>query len=737
MEKTIIDTKWTLKVRSDKDGLKEHALNLGKNTLGRSPDSDIILPDPAASGSHAVIKYDKVTNSVTIRDLDSTNGTYVNGKQVQEHHPLNHEDQIRIGYSLITIIDGQTQLASANTKTIPLETTRVTGQLILESIDQYGVLLHEVGKKLINMPDLENALSAISSLIKRMVGAEYCYVFLSDQYDALVELGVPRPIIRQTIETQSASTFSSKYDIRLVTGELNMGSPNTNLLTPVVIDQNVVALIFVRKPKKAADLFSKNDLQLILAIGNQVAMSIQRNQVEAELIHKSSHDPLTDLPNRSMFLERLQTSIARSKEDRDFGFAVLFFDLDNFKVVNDGLGHLVGDQYLIAIAERLKHNIRNVDLVTKNATIARLGGDEFALLLNNIQDSDFAVATGNRLIQTLSSPVKIEENQIEATVSVGIALSSFDYEKPEEILRDADMAMYQAKSLGKARVHLFDKSLRNLAVDRLKVRTALKQGDFEKDFHLHYQPIVSLFNREVVGYEALLRRYSPDRTVLNPDDFFTVFDTPELIYSVDKWVLQKACEQAVRWSKELPESSFYMSVNLSANNLKNPNLVQNIKEILNQAKLQPERLWLEITEQASAPDDVNVIEVLEELRSFGINIYLDDFGTGYSALNYLARFPVDGLKIDRSFVNTIGVDDNGQKVIEMIITLAKHLDLVVVAEGVEDLNQVSFLQALSCTYAQGYHFARPMEANDAKNMLEKKRLASMSPTYRTTQENLI
>ena len=719
MEKNIADTKWILKVRSDKEGLKEYTLNTGQNTLGRLSDSDIPLQDQSASGNHAIIQYDEVTNSVTIRDLESTNGTYVNGKLVDGHLPLNHEDQIRVGYSLITLIDTQRQLASAKMKTVPLQTTKVTGQLILESIDQYGILLHEAGKKLVNMPDLDNALTAISALIKRMVGAEYCYVFLSDQYEALVELGVPRTIIRQTIETQSASTFSNKYDFRLETGELHLNTPHTSLLTPVVIEQNVVALIFVRKPQEARDLFSKSDLQLILAIGDQVAMSIQRNQVEAELIHKSSHDPLTDLPNRSMFLERLKNSIIRSKEDKAFKFAVLFFDIDNFKVVNDGLGHLVGDQYLIAIAERLRHNIRNIDLVTKNATIARLGGDEFALLLNDIQDSDFAVSTGNRLIQTLSRPVKIEENQIETTVSVGVALSSSGYEKPEEILRDADMAMYQAKSQGKARVYLFDKSLRNLAIDRMKVRTALKQGDFEKDFLLHYQPIISLTNGAVVGYEALLRRYSPDKAILNPDEFFTVFDTPELIYSVDKWVLQNACEQAVRWSKETSKHSFYMSVNLSANNLKNPNLAKNIKEIVNQTELEPGRLWLEITEQASAPDDVNVIEVLKELRSFGINIYLDDFGTGYSALNYLARFPVDGLKIDRSFVNTIGVDENGQKIIEMIIALAKHLDLVVVAEGVETAKQMSFLRSLGCTYAQGYLFAKPMDSTNAQKILKK------------------
>jgi diguanylate cyclase (GGDEF)-like protein len=498
--------------------------------------------------------------------------------------------------------------------------------------------------------------------------------------------------------------------------------PYSNLLVPVIVEEKVVALILVRKSKAAKTLFSNSDLQLVLAVGNQVAISIQRNQVEAELIHKSSHDALTDLPNRSLFLERLGQSITRSKRESGFEFAVLFFDIDDFKLVNDSLGHPVGDQFLIAIAERLKHNVRSTDLLSKSIMLSRFGGDEFAILLDGIESSEVALATANRLVGILSNPFKINEHQIYITASIGVAFGTFGYDQPDEILRDADMAMYQAKAMGKAQVQIFDKSMHNLAVERMRLRTALKQGHLQKDLHLHYQPIVSMKTGQISGFEALLRWYTPDKGVLNPADFFNIFDTSELIYSIDSWVLQKACERVIELSgKSSYDFPIYISVNLSAKNIKHPSLVQDIKAVLSETKLKPCQLWLEITEQASAPDDAGAIEVLKELRANGVRIYLDDFGTGYSALNYLARFPVDGLKIDSSFVNLIGQNEESEKVIEMIITLADHLGLVVVAEGVEKIEQEAFLKSLKCTYAQGYYYAKPMDA-----LLASQYLANMN-----------
>ena len=490
------------------------------------------------------------------------------------------------------------------------------------------------------------------------------------------------------------------------------------LLVPVIIDQKAVALIFARKSKQPSNPFNNSDLQLVLAVSNQVAMSIQRSRVEGELLHKSSHDSLTDLPNRALFLERLSQSIARSKQEKGFVFAVLFFDIDDFKVVNDSLGHDTGDKLLIAMAERLKHNIRNFDIVTRNSVIARFGGDEFAILLDDVKESLFALATANRLKEILSRPFNINGNQIFSTVSIGVAVSTIGYEKPDEILRDADMAMYQAKELGKARVEIYDKSMHERVSERMRMGTALRQGAIQKNFRLHYQPIISLQTGCIVGYEALMRWYTPDRGILNPADFMDALDTAGLIYSTDYWVLQTACRQAVEWGNKFPsEHPNFISVNLSAKNIKHPNLVQNIEKVLQETNLTPNNLWLEITEKVSTPDDESAIEVLRKLRSLGIRISLDDFGTGYSALNYLARFPVDALKIDRSFIKMIGVNNDSQKIIEMIMALANHLGLIVIAEGVEKDEQLAFLRSKNCEYVQGYFYAKPLDAHSATELL--------------------
>ena len=491
------------------------------------------------------------------------------------------------------------------------------------------------------------------------------------------------------------------------------------LLAPVTLDQKVVALIFARKPKQAPNPFNNSDLQLVLAVSNQVAMSIQRSLVEGELLHTSSHDPLTDLPNRALFLDRLSWSLARAKQEEGFEFAVLFFDIDDFKDVNDSLGHAVGDKLLIAVAERLKGNVRNLDV---NTVIARFGGDEFAILLDDIKNDLSAISSANRLKDILSKPYKIDERQLYSTVSIGVAVSSIGYERPDEILRDADMAMYRAKELGKARVEIYDKAMHARASERLSMGTALRQGALQKEFRLHYQPIIALQSGNIVGFEALLRWYSPDRGILNPADFFYAIDTAGLIFTTDQWVLHNACLQAAEWQNEyLREPPLFISVNLSAKNIKHPNLIDNIKQVLEVSKLPPSSLHLEITEKVSAPDDANTIDVLNKIRSMGIRISLDDFGTGYSALNYLARMPIHVLKIDRSFVNMIGKNDDSQKVIEIIKSLASHLNLCVIAEGVENMEQITFLRSIHCEYAQGYYYAKPLDSLAATELLQNGR----------------
>jgi diguanylate cyclase (GGDEF)-like protein len=709
---------WRLAIRSSDNNLIDHILQPGLTTLGRDEENSIVLYDFAVSSYHAEIQFDRTTNTVTIHDLESTNGTFVNGKRLHEAQILRHDDQIRIGPNLIAI--SYSELGSSYKQPVQPSRTKVTGELILESIDQYGVLLHEVGQRLVNLPNLDNSLTEIVELIQRMLGAEKCQIVLEDNFDNLNGLGIPTAHARKTIENQSAIIFSDALKELSSQKEPDTQRVQSMMLVPVIISQRVVALIFAKKSKHSSYPFNSSDLQLVLAISNQVAMSIQRSRVEGELLHKSHHDSLTDLPNRAFFLERLSQSILRSKKEKGFVFAVLFFDIDDFKVVNDSLGHEVGDKLLIAIAERLKHNVRNIDIVARNSVIARFGGDEFAILLDDVKESLYAFATANRLKDILSRPFNINGKQIFSTVSIGVAVSMIGYEKPEDILRDADMAMYHAKDLGKARVEIYEKSMHDRISQQMHMGTVLRQGALQKEFQLHYQPIVSLQTKRIVGYEALMRWYTPDRGILNPADFMDALDTTGLIYSTDHWVLQTACRQAVKWGNKFPgEHPVFISVNLSAKNIKHPNLLENIKHVLKETNLEPGRLWLEITEKVSAPDDASAIDVLGELRSLGIRISLDDFGSGYSALNYLAQFPIDVLKIDHSFVKMIGKNESSQKVIEMIKTLTSHLGLILVAEGVEKAEQAAYLETIGCEYAQGFFYAKPLETEKATQLLAK------------------
>lgn len=705
---------WFLIVRSSMEGFHEHSIVPGKNGIGRDSGNDIILQDPAASNFHAEISFDENTDEISIQDLKSTNGTFVNGKRINRPHPLQEDDQIRIGHSYISIIkSGKDSTQSLPARLVP---TKVTGELILESIDQYGVLLSEIGRRLVNIPNLDTALVEITALVKHMIGAEECQVILENSFDRLKGRGISDALSKNIIEKKSAIIFSDSLK-QPKQGKEPITQPiQSMLLAPVILDKKVVALIFAKKSKHAPSPFNNSDLQLVLAVSNQVAMSIQRSRVESKLLHTSSHDPLTDLPNRALFLARLSRSISRANQEIGFEFAVLFFDIDDFKDVNDSLGHAVGDKLLIAVAGRLKHNVRNLD---ENTVIARFGGDEFAILLDDIKNELFALASANRLKDILSKPYKIDERQLYASVSIGIAISSIGYENPDDILRDADMAMYQAKELGKARIEIYDKVMHDRVKKRLSMGTALRQGALQKEFRLHYQPIIALQSRKIVGFEALIRWYTPDRGILNPADFLFAIDTAGLMLSTDLWVLQTACVQTVEWQNKFPQSPpLFISVNLSAKNIKHPNLVKNIEHILQVTNLNPKSLQLEITEKVSAPDDERAIEVLRQLRSIGIRISLDDFGTGYSALNYLSRMPIDILKIDQSFIKMIGENDESQKVIEMIKMLADHLGITVIAEGVEKSEQISYLQSIKCKHVQGYYYAKPLNAQSATELIE-------------------
>ena len=434
-------------------------------------------------------------------------------------------------------------------------------------------------------------------------------------------------------------------------------------------------------------------------------------------------DALTGLPNRLLFIDRLVRLIEHTKRHKDYLFAVLFLDLDGFKMINDSLGHVVGDQLLVGVANRLGNCLRVSDTVTrieKPFTLARLGGDEFTILLDQVKDPSDAALVAERLMNTLAEPFILDGRTIFTSISIGIALSSIGYDNPEDLLRDADTAMYRAKSLGKARYAVFDLDMRASVIARLQLETDLRSGLQREEFRNFYQPIVSLNSGRITGFEALLRWQHPTRGLLQPLEFIAVAEETGMIRELGWWNLQKACLQICAWNACRNGSPpLTMSVNLSVKQFLQPNLVADIGKLLREMELAPDTLKFEITESTVMTDPSAAVETLLQIKSLGVQLSIDDFGTGYSSLSYLHRFPLDTLKIDRSFTKTIGQGGDSMEIVRTILPMASSLRLNVVAEGVETAEQLAMLRKLRCEYAQGYYFSKPVTADEAGALLEK------------------
>jgi diguanylate cyclase (GGDEF)-like protein/PAS domain S-box-containing protein len=433
----------------------------------------------------------------------------------------------------------------------------------------------------------------------------------------------------------------------------------------------------------------------------------ERTLVQDQLRHAALHDALTGLPNRALFIELLAQVVDRSKRHADHVYAVLFLDLDRFKLVNDSLGHLIGDDLLMAIGQRLESCLRDGDV------IARLGGDEFTILLNDLGHASQASAVALRIQESLRLPFTINGHEMFVSASIGIALSLTGYASPDDIMRDADTAMYRAKALGKARSELFDASMHDNAMDRLGLENDMRRAIDSGEFTLHYQPIVSLPSQLWTGFEALLR-WERNGEYLAPLDFIPVAEETGMIEPLGAWVLQEACRQASAWRAQFPEGPVLgITVNVSAKQLTRPNFLEIVQRAAGDARLCPGDLRLEITETALMDNPEQAAWVLHELRALGVRVYLDDFGTGFSSLSYLHRFPVDTLKIDRSFVASLAGRDNQPAIIESIVALARTLGTHVIAEGVETTEQMDELIRLGCGQAQGFLFSVPLTARMA------------------------
>jgi diguanylate cyclase (GGDEF)-like protein/PAS domain S-box-containing protein len=433
-------------------------------------------------------------------------------------------------------------------------------------------------------------------------------------------------------------------------------------------------------------------------------------------------DILTGLPNRVLFMDRLGRSFERAKRQKDKTLAVIFLDLDSFKLINDNHGHLMGDQLLVAIAGRLEATVRSSDSVVRfgrNHTIARLGGDEFTILLEDISNAHDATQVAERLAKELSMPFVVGGQELFPTASMGVALYSPSYRTPDEMLRDADTAMYSAKALGKGRYEVFDAGMRAHTIARQQLVTELRRALEHKEFELHYQSLVSLETGRIWGVEALVRWRHATRGLVSPKEFIPVAEESGLIVGLGQWVLETACQQMRTWQSRFPDDPpLFISVNLSARQLLQTDLVQQCRAVLEETQLMRNSLSLEFTESAMMPDPESAIKLMCQLKTLGIKIALDDFGTGYSSLGYLHRFPIDSLKIDCSFVSRMMKDD---ETVRTIISLGQNLGLRVIAEGVETVDQAAKLRELGCELAQGYYFSVPVSAQEATDMLAANR----------------
>jgi len=439
-----------------------------------------------------------------------------------------------------------------------------------------------------------------------------------------------------------------------------------------------------------------------------------RKAAEERLLHDAFHDPLTGLPNRALFMDRLGMAIAHAKRRLSYTYAVLFIDLDRFKNVNDSLGHSAGDELLIAVARRLESCLRPGD------TVARLGGDEFTILLDEVADVDHAVQVAQRMHKEMARPFRVHGHEVFVTMSLGITVGAGgDYDRPEDVLRDADTAMYGAKSSGKARDAVFDQDMHDRAVALLQLETDLRRAIERSEFEIFYQPIVSLDSGKIDAFEALLRWRHPRRGLLNPYSFVPVAEDTGLIVPIGWWVLHEACSQLADWqSMSMGGKHLAVTVNLSSKQFMQADLVERLKDILRKTGVRPESLRLEITESTIMEQAEDAVAKLMALRSFGVKLYIDDFGTGYSSLSYLHRLPVDALKIDRSFISEMGGGGERSEIVRTIVTLARTLRMDVAAEGIETAEQVSRLRALSCHYGQGFFFSEPLASPAAAGLIQ-------------------
>ncbi len=438
----------------------------------------------------------------------------------------------------------------------------------------------------------------------------------------------------------------------------------------------------------------------------------ERKRIQQKLLDMALHDSLTGLPNRALFMQRLQGAIEGMKNDPKEPFAVLFLDCDRFKVINDSLGHIVGDQLLQAIAQRLQK------LLDSTMLLARLGGDEFTILIEFCPTPDPAIQLAQSILKSFSYSFQLERNEVFINASIGIVMSHPDYTKPEYILRDADTAMYEAKAMGKGQYHIFNPSMHQIALTRLTLETELRKALAHQEFLVYYQPIIDFKSGKIAGFEALVRWQNPQKGLVSPAEFIPICEETGLINELGDWVFEQACDQLKTWHNLRKAENLKMSINLSVRQFSQPNLMEKVTQTIYQSQIDPRHVTMEITESALIENSAQAQTLLNTIRSHNIEISLDDFGTGYSSLSYLHTLPINILKIDRSFIKGMNQNQTNWGLIPPIIQIGQTLGMKVLAEGVETPEQLAILRELNCDFGQGYWFAKPLNVQEATALLQ-------------------
>jgi diguanylate cyclase (GGDEF)-like protein/PAS domain S-box-containing protein len=507
------------------------------------------------------------------------------------------------------------------------------------------------------------------------------------------------PEVQSILERKTVVVDDLPTDQRFeIPPHLRFGGPHSTLSVPVTGPHRPYGALSVHSARRR--LFMPDETVFVQSIANALGLALDRRRAEEETLHRAFHDALTGLPNRTLFVHRLQRALERTSV-LPSRVGVFVVDLDHFKVINDSLGHELGDALLIEVAGRLRDCVRPGDMV------ARLGGDEFALMCEDATDTDRVESIAERIAEGLDAPIEIAGRAIHVRASVGVALPTSTNATAASLLRDADVALYQAKDRGRGGHAIFEETHRALAVTRLETESELRRALPAGELRVHYQPTVNLESGCTTGAEALVRWAHPTRGMIRPTEFIPIAEQTDLIDTVGRWVLKEACRQLAEWSAEPATAMLSVAVNLSARQLCQPGLTSEVALVIGQLGIDPAKLCLEITESALMVDLDRAIQAVRELKTLGLRIAVDDFGTGYSSLSYLTRLPVDVVKIDRSFISAIAHDDQDRAITRGIIDLAHSLRLEVVAEGVETDEQRALLQEMGCDLAQGFLFARP------------------------------